>query len=525
MRSAVAFRLGTITFAALALALALTMRSALADPEPFTDAASWIPGHFQVEVLDGADIRPIAADHGLFVVDSFDSCHMLVSNGEVEDEAHLNALLADLRLAWAELAYRQHTPESTRQMVVAVVGGTVEAFVAQDIYNRIGLGALHAHTRGAGSTVAVIDTGMDQGHPALLGQVLAGGYDFIDGDAEPWETVNGIDDDEDGLIDEGAGHGTMVAGIINLVAPEARILPIRALDDDGNGTAFGVARAIRFATEQGVDVINLSLGLPQFSMAIDRAVLRAEAAGIVVVAAAGNEGTDNPPYFPASSPATISVASVASGDVKSDFSNYHKSVDVSAPGELILAPFLAGGWAIGSGTSFATPLISGQAALVHSVAPFLGKIATQSKVEQGTIRIDGIIDNLPYRGMLGIGRFDGARTWALLESATSELEIQASVISGTARWSPSPLPLGQSASLILNGTRLDGTQEVDVTIFDAAGRLLRTLPGQPVRGISWDGRDEDGRQAASGAYFISVSLRQASGEVTELSGSRILVIR
>ena len=525
MRSRAAFHLGNFIFAVLAV-IALTGKTgtAFADPDPFIDAVSWVPMHFQVEVGGSTDIGLIAAEHGLRVVDSFDQCYLLASTGEVDDEVHLAALRQDRRLAWAELAYRQHTPESTRQMVVAVVGGTVEEYSAQDVYARLRLGEIHEHTLGAGSTIAVIDTGIDEGHEALAGHVLPGGYDFIGNDDQPWETDNGIDDDEDGLVDEGAGHGTMVAGIILLVAPEAAILPIRALDDDGNGTAFGVARAIRYATDKGVDIINLSLGLPQYCIAIDRAIQRADEAGIVIVAAAGNENTDDPPYFPASSPAAISVASVGNADIKSDFSNYHESVDVSAPGERIFAPFLDGQWAVGSGTSFAAPFISGQAALIRSVAPFLGKAATQSKIEEGTIRIDKLIGNLPYEGMLGSGRFDAERTWRALEFTTTELAPSGTRIDPRISWSPNPLPSGSPATLTLNGAPVGATQ-VEVTIHDASGRLLRTLQGIPDRELSWDGRDTEGRVAVSGMYFASISFRQASGDLLGRQGSRILVVR
>ena len=479
--------------------------TASADPEPFADASSWIPRHFQVEIAQGQDIEQIASDHGLAIEESLGSCHLLVSNGEIEDVEYLDDLVADARLDWAELAYRQHTPESTRQMVVAVVGATVDEFATQDVYNHLGLGRLHRHTLGAGTVVAVIDTGVDVKHPALSEHIVAGGYDFIANDASPWETSNNVDDDEDGLVDEAAGHGTMVAGIISLVAPEAGILPIRALDDDGNGTAFGVARAINYATEAGADVINLSLGLPEFSMVIERAVQHARESGVIVIAAAGNDGTDEPPYFPASSTATLSVASLGSADIKSDFSNYDETVSLSAPGERILAPYINGEWAVGSGTSFAAPFIAGQAALVLSALPSLGTDAHEAAVRGGTVRVDQLIDNIPYQGMLGSGRFDGQRTLDAIDGQTSELALAEGPSRELARWTPNPLPNGRIAVLELLAPGVE-TADVSVAIVDASGRVVRTLSAPNGQQIEWDGTTDLGDRVPAGMYFARLSM-------------------
>ena len=95
--------------------------------------------------------------------------------------------------------------------------------------------------------VAVIDTGVQSDHPELAGKMTAG-YDFVDMDGTPGDVGDGRDNDSDGEADEMVGHGTHVAGIVALAAPDARIMPIRALDTEGRGTTFGIARAIRFAT-------------------------------------------------------------------------------------------------------------------------------------------------------------------------------------------------------------------------------------------------------------------------------------
>jgi thermitase len=120
--------------------------------------------------------------------------------------------------------------------------------------NLLRLDQAHAISRGAGVTVAVLDTGIDFDHPALAGRVLAG-YDFLDRDADASEA-------EAPSSGKAFGHGTHVAGLIALVAPEARILPVRVLDPQGVGNVWRIAEGVVYAQQQGASVINLSLSTP-----------------------------------------------------------------------------------------------------------------------------------------------------------------------------------------------------------------------------------------------------------------------
>ena len=171
------------------------------------------------------------------------------------------------------------------------------------------------------------------------------------------------------------GHGTHVAGIVKLVAPQASIMPLRVLDREGYGTTFHVAEAIAYADANGADVINLSLGTPSWSMLLREKVDEAISHGVVVVAAAGNYNSLQPQY-PASNvlPAALdkdgllAVTSVSAAQKKSDFANYGTWVDIVAPGEEILSTYPVSKYAYWSGTSMATPFVSGEAALIHSVA-------------------------------------------------------------------------------------------------------------------------------------------------------------
>ena len=243
------------------------------------------------------------------------------------------------------------------------------SYRTQYAIDNLNLPEAHGVNRGAGAVVAVIDTGVQSNHPELVGKTIAG-YDFIDQDRTPNDVGNRRDDDGDGEKDELVGHGTHVAGIVALAAPEARIMPVRALDTEGRGTTFGIAKAIRYAVRNGADVVNLSLGSSQ------ETDLLADLLGdddddeeegrVVFVAAAGNDN-NSVRQFPAAEENAIAVTSVDQQKKKSDFANFggveERWVKVAAPGTDIHAPFPTGRYATWSGTSMATPFVAGQAAL------------------------------------------------------------------------------------------------------------------------------------------------------------------
>ncbi|MBI2965284.1 MAG: S8 family serine peptidase [Chloroflexi bacterium] len=224
-----------------------------------------------------------------------------------------------------------------------------------------------AVARGDGITVAVIDTGVYLNHWYLAGALAADGIDLIDGGA-PNDVGDGIDNNGNGYSDEGVGHGTFIAGLVHLVAPGARILPVRAMDDEGAGWSFIVAEGIYRAVDAGADVINLSLSVPERSMVLQEALDYAERQGVVVVAAVGNDG-EKLSLYPAADRSVTGVAAVDALNRKAEFSNYgNSSVSVAAPGVDLYGPYPAGaGFAWWSGTSFSTGLVAGEAALVYQL--------------------------------------------------------------------------------------------------------------------------------------------------------------
>jgi subtilisin family serine protease len=268
----------------------------------------------------------------------------------------------------------------------------------------------HTVTRGAGITVAVLDTGVDLTHPLLVGH-LVDGYDFVDLDADPIE---------EGTPDQNPnyGHGTHVAGLVALVAPEARIMPLRVLDADGDGDIWVLAEALAYAinpdgdpgTPDGADVINLSLSttyptdlLAEIVAAVtceqdddqdenddDGCLVGPNQHGAVVVVAAGNSGSSAPEY-PAAEGVVGSLAVGAStpADTLAQFSNYGSWVHLAAPGEGILSSVPGGEYAAWSGTSMATPLAAGEAALVRAANPDFSAASVVGEMISKSEGIDG----------------------------------------------------------------------------------------------------------------------------------------
>ncbi|MBV9303712.1 MAG: S8 family serine peptidase [Acidobacteriaceae bacterium] len=245
------------------------------------------------------------------------------------------------------------------------------------------------HVKGAG-IVAVIDTGIDPDHPALK-HSLVPGYDFTrDKDGEGDETddvtlytrpragtpkwVNSqgaarVDQSTAAVVDGNKkygdfGHGTMVSGIIHLVAPGAYLMPLKAFRANGTGYNADIIRAVYFAVFHNANVINMSFNLAGDSTEMKKAIDYADNKGIISAAAAGNSGKETIVY-PAGYSDVMGIASTNDKDQRSSFSNYGpKLVWVAAPGEGIITTYPFGLYAAGWGTSFSTPFVSGVAALM-----------------------------------------------------------------------------------------------------------------------------------------------------------------
>ena len=248
------------------------------------------------------------------------------------------------------------------------------------IWNQIGLASAQtlAPQLGNGVTVAVIDTGIDLTHPAFSKGLTnsATWYDWVDGDATPQEGgTQGVD--------PAFGHGTSVAGIVEQVAPNVKLMPLRVLAPDGSGDLTSVIAAIDWAVTNGARIINLSLGGTVQSKSLESVISWAGQQGVIVVSSSGNTGDTNITYPARYSEnngvgnLSIGVGSVSTNslNVKSPFSTFEgiggstgSGLEMTAPGEYVYGPYPGGLLAYWSGTSMAAPMVSGALALARSTA-------------------------------------------------------------------------------------------------------------------------------------------------------------
>ena len=268
-------------------------------------------------------------------------------------------------------------------------------------------------THGSASVkVAIVDSGVDTTNPDLAGKVV-GSYNALDGTTDVTDTV---------------GHGTFVAGVAAAATNntagvagagyDTSILAVKVADVNGNATVDNVAAGIVWAAQHGAKVINLSLGGPDTSSLEQGAIAQAQQLGAVVVAAAGNDGSTTKSY-PAADPGVIAVgATTTDGSQRVAFSNYGPWVTVAAPGESIYSTtphngsdfFPAGDYSSGDGTSFSSPLVAGEVALLAGAVP--GASADQLKAA-----VTGSAHALTGSG-LGAGIVDFAGALTLLPPAT-----------------------------------------------------------------------------------------------------------
>jgi subtilisin family serine protease len=274
--------------------------------------------------------------------------------------------------------------------------------------------------------IADIDTGVDPNHPVLK-PVLLAGYDFTRNQVGGNEmndlpagtpanenpcvnctpgqvnqrSIAMVDQRSIAMVDgpqyEAFGHGTMVAGILHLVAPKASLMPLKAFKADGTGQLSDIISAVYFAAQNKANVVNMSFDLTSPSSELSKAITSAEAQGIVFAASSGNDGKIEMVY-PAGYANVMGVASINDENQRSTFSNYgNQIVWISAPGEAIVTTYPFGAYAAGWGTSFSAPFVSGAADLLQSQSNSMNETNAKLALSHA--------DPLLAIGM-GVGRLD-----------------------------------------------------------------------------------------------------------------------
>ena len=296
---------------------------------------------------------------------------------EILQEAIVNG-----ELIWTEAnLVAENVGGQTGSLWVSGVGVDAEGYGEQYARDLLDLDAAHERSTGRGVLVAVVDTGIDANHEALGSRVSPHGASFVDGYPTPYDQNSS----NPKAINAMRGHGTFVAGLISLVAPDAGLLPIRVLDSEGQGSTDAAAAGIVEAVARGAHVITLAFGTPYQSLVLNQAIRYANDSGVIVFAASGNDG-ELGCYYPASNP---SVMNVAACDVFEQFettSSWCDDVDVISPGSMeiifggivddrksVIGPVPgeqgSNDYKAGRGTSFAVGFAAGIAALARAQHP------------------------------------------------------------------------------------------------------------------------------------------------------------
>jgi subtilisin family serine protease len=400
----------------LALALSLTAVALAATARDPRDP--YLSGQVLVRLHTTAGLAPLLAKHHLALVSQSGTrpiFRLQVQDGtSVPDK--VNALLLEPEVIAAEANVQPRAPEARKNAVWAI--GTEGEYRQQWAPAALHLPEAQLLSRGDGVRVAVLDTGVDRTHPALAGKLLPG-RDFVDGDDDP---------SEEGTRDNaGFGHGTHVAGLVALAAPGAKILPVRVLDREGRGDVWMLQDALLYAmnpdgdpaTPDGAQVVNMSLGTLDRTRILDAVMTLSTCAipkpgvnpdtdytdpgydadkarcvagkGAVIVAAAGNEGNERAKQYPAAEGVygLAPMGASAQDQRFADFSNRGSWVDMAAPGDHITSTVPGGQYGTWSGTSMASPLAAGVAALVRAKLPKLKPVDVAKRMEDTGAQLCG----------------------------------------------------------------------------------------------------------------------------------------
>ena len=360
--------------------------------------------------------------------------------------------------------------------------------------------------------VADIDTGVDPNHPVLQPVLVPGnGYDFTRtqpggselNDLPPTfatptpctsatcpapaqvnqSSVAVLDQSSVAVLDGNPqyaafGHGTMVMGIIHLVAPTAQLMPLKAFHSDGTASLSDILRAIYYGVQNGANVINMSFDTKTSSAELMKALDYANQKGVICAASAGNDGIQETVYPAALQNDVMGVASTSDQDARSSFSNYGNAIVwVAAPGEAIVSTYPFDTYAAGWGTSFSAPLVSGGAALLHNLRAAIGQsgasaaVANAVPLDPGLGLNHGRLDLVMALGSLGgtpdYGVSTSPATATINAGAQANFMVTATPAHGfdqTVTWSCAVAPPGPSCTVSPSSVRLDGSNPATATV-------------------------------------------------------------
>ncbi|MBT2756694.1 S8 family serine peptidase [Mesobacillus foraminis] len=347
-------------------------------------------------------------------------------------------------------------------------------------------------------TVAVIDAGVQTSHPDLKGRIVS-----------PYNAVTG------GSTFTPDDHGTHVAGTIAAsinksgvagVAPNVKIMPINVFSGE-YGSTYAVIDGIYYAADHNANVINMSLGGYSYSYSLEYAIAYARSKGVLVVAAAGNDDTSQYTY-PAALPNVIGVSATDSRDRITDFSNYGNYIDFAAPGEDIYSTVTGSKYQYMDGTSMASPVVSGVAALILSKNPLLSPSEVESIMKSSAADLG----NSGWDYYYGYGRVDANKALQKTSSPMSNISAAKS------------FAMNGSNKTTMSFTAKKNTT-VSLYIQTSNGKTVRNLVKNKVNtgkvSSSWDGKQDNGVYVSSGTYKIVAKATNGKETVTKTASIKV----
>ncbi len=379
--------------------------------------------------------------------------------------------------------------------------------------------------------VADIDTGVDPTHPVLQPVLVPGdGYDFTRNRAGGSElndissspcpftscppppcttatcpkpaqvnqsTAAVLDQSTAAVLDGNSqyaafGHGTMVMGIIHLVAPTAQLMPLKAFHSDGTASLSDILRAIYYGVQNGANVINMSFDTKTSSVELQKALDYANQKGVISAASAGNDGMQEIVYPAALQSDVMGVASTSDQDTRSSFSNYGNAIVwVAAPGEAIVSTYPFNTYAAGWGTSFSAPFVSGGGALLHNLQGAISQSGAETAVANAFPLDPSLgLNHGRLDLMMALGSLGGTPDYNVSASPPSQtinagqqasFTVSAAPAHGfdqTVTWTCMVAPVGPGCTVSPQSVKLDGsnTASATVTLMTVARGLVTPTP-------------------------------------------------
>ena len=366
--------------------------------------------------------------------------------------------------------------------------------------------------------VADIDTGVDPNHPALQA-VLLPGYDFTRNQPNGSEMTDFTEPPPSGnppapaqvnqstaaVLDQSTaavldgnpayaafGHGTMVMGVIHLVAPNAHLLPLKAFRADGSANLSDIVSAVYYAAQNNANVINMSFDMKVDSQEFSNSLAYVNQLNIICVSSAGNDGLQETVYPAAYTTDVMGVASTNDLDQRSSFSNFGPIVWVAAPGEQIITTYPFSTYAAASGTSFSAPFVSGTSSLFHELQPPGAQIDAAQAIAHAQ----------PVGPGMGNGRLDVVQALQSVHPTNTSPDFAAAVspasktitagesaiftaslspgggFNGTVKWTCTGAPRAATCTVSPSSVTLDGSNNASSKVTIATTK--RILPWPPV---------------------------------------------